>query len=375
MYSCRDNKTRKKEQGGFPMDERLKLLKEISDLPGVSGFEDEVRKYIRANMEGFAEVSKDNLGSIICRKQGSDDSPKIMIAGHMDEIGMMVTYITKEGFLKFQTLGGWWEQVMLAQRVVVKTSKGDVPGLIGSKPPHILKSDERKKVTEKDQMFIDIGASNKEEAESMGVMPGDPVIPYSPFQQMKNPKYLMGKAWDNRVGCAIFMEVIKELSKEDHPNTIYGVGTVQEEVGLRGATTSVAAVEPDIGFALEVDIAGDTPGVQEFEAQAKLGRGPSILLYDSSMVPHRKLRDFVIQTAKDAGIPIQFNAMAGGGTDAGRIHVYRTGVPSLVIGVPARYIHSHTGIIHRDDFDGAVALLVELAKLLDKDAVEEIKAD
>ena len=134
-------------------------------------------------------------------------------------------------------------------------------------------------------------------------------------------------------------------------------------------------MEPDIGFALEVDIAGDTPGIQEFEAQAKLGKGPSILLYDSSMVPHRKLRDFVIQTAKEAGIPIQFNAMAGGGTDAGRIHVYKTGVPSLVIGVPARYIHSHAGIIHRDDFDGAVALLVELAKRLDVTTVAKIKAD
>ena len=376
LCSCTKNIiTEKNRTGGFSMDERLMLLKEMSELPGVSGFEDEVRKYIRGHMEEFSEVTKDNIGSLICKKQGLNETPKIMIAGHMDEIGMMVTYITKEGFLKFQTLGGWWEQVMLAQRVVVKTSNGDVPGIIGSKPPHILKSEERKKVTEKDQMFIDIGASSKEDAESMGVMPGDPVVPYSPFQQMKNPKYLMGKAWDNRVGCAIFMEVIKELSKEDHPNTIYGVGTVQEEVGLRGATTSVAAVEPDIGFALEVDIAGDTPGIQEFEAQAKLGKGPSILLYDSSMVPHRKLRDFVIQTAKESNIPIQFNAMAGGGTDAGRIHLYKTGVPSLVIGVPARYIHSHAGIIHRDDFDGVVSLLVELAKRLDAAAVAEIKAD
>lgn len=264
---------------------------------------------------------------------------------------------------------------MLAQRVVVKTSAGNVPGLIGSKPPHILKSEERNKVTQKDQMFIDIGASSKEDAEGMGVMPGDPIVPVSPFIQMKNPKYLVGKAWDNRIGCAIFMEAIKELAGVEHPNTVYGVGTVQEEVGLRGATTSVAAVEPDIGFALEVDIAGDTPGIQEFEAQSKLGKGPSILLYDSSMVPHRKLRDFVVNTAREANIPIQFNSMSGGGTDAGRIHLHKTGVPSLVICVPARYIHSHAGIIHKDDFDAAVSLMVELVKRFDAKAVEEIKGD
>ena len=326
-------------------------------------------------MTGFAEISRDNLGSAICKKTGSSDTPRIMMAGHMDEVGMMVTYITKEGFLKFQTLGGWWEQVMLAQRVVIKTSSGDVPGIIGSKPPHILGDEERKKVVEKDEMFIDIGASSREDAENMGVLPGDPIIPVSPFQQMKNPKYLMAKAWDNRIGCAIFMEAIKQLAGVDHPNTVYGVGTVQEEVGLRGAMTSVSVVEPDIGLALEVDIAGDMPGVKEFEAIAKLGQGPSILLYDSSMIPHRKLRDFVVQTAKEANIPLQFASMPGGGTDAGRMHLYKSGVPSIVVGVPTRYIHSHAGIIHQDDFDNAVALMVELIKRLDADTVADIKGD
>lgn len=357
------------------MDERTKLLKEISEINGVPGYEDEVRKYIREKMSPISEVSKDNLGSIICRKKGTSDSPRIMLAGHMDEVGMMVTYITKEGFLKFQTLGGWWEQVMLAQRVVVKTSQGDIIGVIGSKPPHILKQEERQKVVEKSAMFIDIGASSKEDAENMGVRPGDPVIPYSPFTEMKNPKYLMGKAWDNRIGCAIFMEVLRELSGQSHPNTVYGVGTVQEEVGLRGATTSVSVVEPDIGFALEVDIPGDTPGIKEYEAQAHLGNGPSILIYDGSMIPHRRLRDFVIDTARSIGVPLQFNSMPGGGTDAGRIHVYKGGVPSLVVAVPTRYIHSHVGIIHRDDFDNAVKLMVEVIKRLDAAAVSAIKGD
>lgn len=355
------------------MDDRLTLLREISELPGVPGYEDLVRKYIKEKMQGISQVTTDNLGSVICKKVGSSEHPKIMMAGHMDEIGMMVTLITKEGFLKFQTLGGWWSQVMLAQRVTIKTSKGDVLGIIGSKPPHILRPDERNKTVEIADMFIDIGACGKEDAETMGVLPGDPVIPVSPFAEMKNPKYLLGKAWDNRLGCLMFMEVIKNLQGVPHPNTLYGVATVQEEVGLRGATTSVHTIDPDIGFALEVDIPGDTPGIKEHEAQAKLGKGPSIMLYDRSMIGHRGLRDFVVETAKSAGIPLQFNSMPGGGTDAGAMHTNRSGVPSLVVAVPTRYIHSHAGIIHRDDVDAAIALMTEVCKKLDESAAKAIK--
>ncbi len=356
------------------MDDRILFLKKITELPGVSGYEHEVGQFIQSEMTGLAEISKDNLGSVICKKMGSSDAPKIMLAGHMDEVGMMVSYITKEGFVKFQTLGGWWEQVMLAQRVTIKTALGDVLGIIGSKPPHLLKAEERKKPVEKDQMFIDIGASSKEEAEAMGIVPGDPIIPVSPFAQMKNPKYLMAKAWDDRIGCAIFMDVIRNLQSIEHPNTVYGVGTVQEEVGLRGATTSVSMVEPDIGVSLESDIPGDTPGVQEHEARSRLGEGPTILLYDSSMIPHIKFRDFVIQTAKDTKLPFQFNTMPGGGTDAGRIHVYKNGVPSICIAVPTRYVHCHAGIIHKDDYDAAVELVTQIVKRLDANTVEAIKS-
>ena len=286
----------------------------------------------------------------------------------------MVTSISKEGFLRFQSVGGWWEQVMLAQRVIVKTSKGDLPGVIGSKPPHILPPDERKKIVEKKDMFIDVGALSQEEArETFGIRPGDPIIPDSSFRVMANPKLLMAKAWDCRAGVAMFIEVIKRLANERHPNTIYGVGSVQEEVGLRGATTSSNYISPDIGFAVEVDIAGDTPGIKEEEALAKLGKGPSILLYDASMIPHVKLRDFVIETARQESIPLQLTSMAGGGTDAGRIHIHGRGVPSLVIGVPTRYIHSHQGIIHRDDYENAVKLMVAVVKRLDAITVQDLK--
>jgi len=350
--------------------ERLEMLRRLSEAPGVSGYEDEVRRVIREEVSGLAEVSTDKLGSVIVKKRGSADEPRIMLAGHMDEIGFVVTSITKEGFLKFLPVGGWWEQVMLAQRVVVKTRKGDVPGIIGSKPPHLLGQEERNKVVQKKDMFIDIGAADEKEAtEELGVRPGDQVVPDSRFQLTANGRLVMGKAWDDRIGIAVFIDVMRALKDGGHPNTIYGVGTVQEEVGLRGAKTSVEAVDPHVGFALEVDIPGDTPGVGEHEAISKVGKGLSILIIDSSMIPSRRLFELCVETAEKENIPFQYSAMGRGGTDAGRIHLHRTGVPSVVISVPTRYIHSHTSLLSLEDYDNTVKLVTALMRRLDAETV------
>ena len=356
------------------MDDTLKMMQELTEAPGISGFEEPVRRVMRRYMEPLSEILTDNLGSIVGRKVGQEGGPKILLAGHMDEIGFMVTRITDEGYLKFQTIGGWWDQVMLAQRVEIYTRQGPVIGVIGSKPPHILSSDERKKVYEKKDMFIDVGAFSREEAQSFGIRPGDPVVPVCPFTVMRNPKLLMTKAWDNRFGCALAIEVMRRLKGQPHPNVLYAVGNVQEEVGLRGATTTTNLIEPDIGFALDTGIAGDTPGIGPDEAEGKLGKGPVILLYDSSMIPHTGLRDLVIDTAEAQGVPYQFDKVAGGGTDAGRIHIFGAGVPSLVIGVPVRYIHTNAAIMHRDDFDNAVKLLVAVVKRLDAETVRQLKS-
>lgn len=355
------------------LDETLTMLKELTDAKGIPGNEREVREVMKKYIAPFAdEVTTDGLGSLIAKKVGQEAGPKVMIAGHLDEVGFMITNIDDKGFLRFQTVGGWWSQVMLAQRVTIVTKKGDVTGVIGSKPPHILSPEARKKPVEIKDMFIDIGASSREEANEWGVRPGDMVVPYFEFTVMNNEKMLLAKAWDNRIGCAIAIDVLKQLKDTEHPNVVYGVGTVQEEVGLRGAKTSAAKIQPDIAFGVDVGIAGDTPGVSEKEALGKMGNGPQIILYDASMVSHTGLRDFVTDIADELEIPYQFDALAGGGTDSGAIHVSHNGVPALSITIATRYIHSHAAMLHRDDYENTVKLIVEVIKKLDKEAVDSI---
>jgi putative aminopeptidase FrvX len=261
---------------------------------------------------------------------------------------------------------------VLAQRVVIKTRQGDVPGLIGSKPPHILSEEERKKLLEPKDMYIDIGATSKDDVKGLGIRPGDPIIPVFPFMISGTGKTYMAKAFDDRVGCALLIDVIKKLTQERHPNTVYGVGTVQEEVGLRGARTSSWVVEPDVGLTMETEVAGDVPDVKKEDAQGKLGKGPVIVIRDGSMIPNLRLRDFFVETAEELQIPYQFDLLDRGGTDSGAIHLHRRGVPNLVIAVPTRHIHSHAGIIHRDDYDQAVQLVTAVIKKLDAEKVDSL---
>ena len=359
------------------LDSTLQMFKDLTDANGIPGNERAPREVMKKYIAPYADsIETDNLGSLIAKKVGDENGPKIMVAGHLDEVGFMVTQIDDKGFLKFQTVGGWWSQVMLAQRVTITTRSGEeIIGVIGSKPPHILPAEVRNKVVDIKDMFIDIGAASKDEVLGWGIRPGDMVTPYFEFNVMKNDKYLLAKAWDNRIGCAIAIDVMKALKNENHPNILYSVGNVQEEVGLRGAKTSTYKIQPDIGFAVDVGIAGDTPGVTPKESNSKMGAGPQIVVYDASMVSHRGLREFVIDVAEENNIPYQFEALSGGGTDAGSIHVTANGIPALSIGIATRYIHSHAGIFHRDDYENAVKLIVEVIKKLDRDAVNKIIFD
>lgn len=354
------------------MDHDLQLMKELTETAGPPGFEMRVHRFMKERLSQITpNTQEDNLGSIV--GQHGDTGPKILMAAHLDEVAFMVTHITKDGFLRIQALGGWWGHVMLAQRVKVLTRKGDLTGVIGSKAPHVLSIEERKNVLDISNMFVDIGATSQEEAESFGVVVGDPIVPICPFEVLPNPKMLMAKAWDNRAGCYVTLKVLEQIRNESHPNTVFCGATVQEEVGLRGAVTLSHQISPDIAFALDVGVAGDTPGMSQKEGHSKLGGGPLLGFYDSSMIPHLNLRDFVIDTAKEHHIPYQTDIMPGGGTDAGKFHMTHNGVPSMVISVPARYIHSHVSIVSRDDLDLAVKLLVALIKKLDEKTVKEIK--
>ncbi|MCT6924556.1 MULTISPECIES: M42 family metallopeptidase [Bacillales] len=356
------------------LDATLQMLKDLTDANGIPGNERAPREVMKKYIAPFAdEMETDNLGSLIAKKVGDTNGPKIMVSGHLDEIGLMVTKIDDKGFISFQTVGGWWGQVMLAQRMTITTRSGEeIIGVIGSKPPHILPAEVRKKPVDIKDMFIDVGATSKEEAMEWGIRPGDMITPYFEFHVMKNDKHLLAKAWDNRIGCAIAIDVLRALKDEKHPNIVYGVGSVQEEIGLRGAKTATHKIQPDIGFAVDVGIAGDTPGVTPKESTSKMGAGPQIVIYDASMVAHSGLRDFVLDVAEENNIPYQFETIAGGGTDAGAIHITANGVPSLAIGVATRYIHSHAGILHRDDYENAVKLIVEVIKKLDRDTVNQI---
>ena len=356
------------------MDATFQLLKELTEVFGAPGYEASVRAVVRKYMQGLGEISQDKIGSVICKKAGSAASPKVMLAGHMDEIGFMVKQITPEGFIKFIPLGGWFDQVLLGQRVVIQTSKGEVVGVIGAKPPHLLTQEERTKVVVKKDMYIDIGATSQQEVEEAGVKVGDPILPRADFVPLANGKTYLSKAFDDRVGTALVISTLQALQGLDHPNTVYGTATVMEEVGLRGATTSVRVVDPDVAIVLESDIAGDVPGIKPEESMIKLGKGPTVLIYESRTIPNLKLRELIIATARAENIPVQISYVEAGGTDAGAIHLHGVGVPSAILAVAARHIHSHSSMIHREDYDLAVRLLTAVILRLDADTVAGLTA-
>jgi putative aminopeptidase FrvX len=353
--------------------ETLELFKTLTELPGTSGFESEVRFFMKEQLSQYSdELIQDNLGSIFGVKRGNEDGPRVMVAGHMDEVGFMVTSITENGMIRFQTLGGWWSQVLLAQRVQIMTPNGPVVGVIGSIPPHLLNEALRKKPMEIKNMLIDIGADDREDAIKIGIKPGQQIIPICPFTPMANEKKILAKAWDNRYGCGLAIELLKEVQNESLPNTLFSGANVQEEVGLRGAQTASHMIKPDIFYALDASPANDMSGNKDEFGQ--LGKGALLRIMDSSYVTNKGMREFVLDTAETHKIPYQYY-VGMGGTDAGRVHLSNNGVPSAVIGICSRYIHTSSSIIHVDDYAAAKALIVELVKKTDNTMLETIKSN
>jgi endoglucanase len=355
-------------------DRATRLLEELANAPGPSGFEGAVRAILAREMGAAGlEVSTDGLGSVIGVLRGAADSPRIMLAAHMDEVGAVVRYVTPEGMVKFQMLGGWLDQALVDQRWTILTNKGPVAAVSGLRSVHITPSEDRAKVTPRDDLFLDVGARSKQEAEALGIGVGDPIVPVSPFAELSNGRYV-SKALDDRVGCVMLLEALRRLKEQGQqiPGTIYFVGTVQEEVGLRGARTAVDVVKPHVGISLEAGIAADHPGGKRDMAQQRLGGGPVINLADSSMLANLKLRDLFQRAAAESKIPLQVEVTSYGGQDAAEMQRYGAGRPSINFSVPTRYLHSHNSVIDRADFDHAVNLLVKILLGLDAKTVEEI---
>jgi putative aminopeptidase FrvX len=293
-----------------------------------------------------------------------------MVTAHMDEVGFVVQAITRSGLIRLAPLGSWWTHVLPAQRVRILTAGGDqIPGVIGVKPPHFLQESERDKVMKLDDMFVDVGAASGDEVtKEFGIRLGDSIVPDTTFRTMHNESYLLGKAFDNRVGMVLTILTLRYLKDVSHPNHVIGAGTVQEEVGTRGAQTAAYVTEPDAAIVLEGTPADDLPGIPEDERQAIVGRGVQIRILDPSAIMNRRFVDHAIAMAERYSIAYQLAVRKTGGTDAKAIHLHARGVPTIVLGVPARYIHTPQSILHVDDCLSALRLILALIHSLDAEA-------
>ncbi len=353
-------------------DSAIQLMKEFTRSNGPSGFEGPVRTLFEREMRNAgAEVSTDGLGSVIGRVPGEIASPRVMVDAHMDEVGLMVQSITRDGFIKVQRLGGQLGANLIGQRWTIITSKGTIPAVSGAEDAHISSPEGVNWSIDAKNVFLDVGARSKTEAEALGIQPGDGIAPSSPFTVLANQRYAT-KAWDDRIGLIIEIEALKQLQKDGmkSPNSIYFAGTVQEELGERGAITAAHQIRPDVGIALEAGIADDYPGVNADEPAERLGGGPAVFVYDASAIPNAKLLKLVRDTAAANHISLQADLVPGGATDATSIQKSANGIPVICIVVPTRYTHANTGVLARSDFDNAVALLVDLLKRLDASTVK-----
>jgi endoglucanase len=347
----------------LPDERTIELLRSLSEAAGPPGAEDEVRAIVHRTLEGVGSIRHDRLGSLLCEKRGSADEPRVVLDSHLDEVGFLVHSIDDGGRLSLVALGTWWSHVLLGQRVDVLTDAGRVAGVIGATPPHFLSADARKSVLGLDDMYVDVGACERSQVEALGVQVGDPVVPHTRFRKMGVDGVVSGKAFDDRVGVSVMCEVMLGLRDRDHPNTVIGVGAVQEELGSRGAGTAADVARPDVAIVLEGTPADDVPG--HSARQGVMGRGPQIRLFDPTAVANRRLARFVRDVAGELDIDVQIAVRRTGGTDAATIHRSRSGVPAVVIGVPVRYIHSHVSLVDLRDLAAARRLVLDLVVRLD----------
>ncbi len=342
--------------------DNLQLLKTLSESFGPSGFEDDVRETIHKIITPVADdVRTDPLGNLIAAINPGKDFT-LLLDAHMDEIGFMVSYVEESGVLRFSPIGGWDDRLLPALRIAVKTEKGNLHyGTVGSIPPHIQSPDDQKTPLKPDDLFVDVGAVSSEAVERMGIRVGSPMVPHAEVMHLEGNS-IMGKAFDDRAGCAVLIRVLEAFSKARPDFTLQACFSVCEEVGLRGAKTAAFQVQPTVALALEGTVAADTPGTPKHKNPTRMGRGPAVTVADRSIIVHPKLARFIEQTAKEMKIPCQIKTPSFGATDAGAIHLSGGGVLTGVISIPCRYIHSPNIVMNLDDFDHTVKLVTEVSR-------------
>jgi len=342
------------------VDDLKGLLRAFADVAGPSGFESEVSDLLRRTLEPLMdEVTVDVLGNVVGTRAG--EGPRVMVAAHMDEIGVMVRYVDDQGFLRFAPLGGWFDQTILGQRMVVHGAKGRLVGVIGSKPPHLMDEEDRKKPIKLRDMFMDIGAKDAADAAALGVDVGTVATMERSMAEMANG-YVTGKAFDDRAGVVMMVAALQRLQGKEVPATMLAVGTVQEEVGLKGARTSAFGLDPDVALVAETTIPGDHPEVKKEQVHLETGKGPGITVADADgrgIIVPRGVLTWLRSTADDAGIPYQLDILSGGTTDATAIHLTKSGIPAGVVSVPTRYLHSPIEMLSLDDLDKGAQLIAQ----------------
>lgn len=357
------------------MDEkRIDLLKRLSEVNGISGAERNVARLVKKELEGVVDtIEFDNLGSLVATQNGKEGEPRVLLSAHMDEVGFLVKQIEKGGYLRLHNVGGWWGHVVLAHEWTITTRDGkEYVGVTGAQPPHGMPPEQRNKVLEIKDIYVDMGVSSEEDIAKLGIKVGDTVTPRQSFRVMNDGKTLLGKAWDDRVSVAVGIEVLKRLKAEGHSATVSLAATVQEEVGLRGAKTASYLARPDIAFALDVTMSYDLPGSPAMDT--KLGAGVALSIMDGSVIGHRGLFDHVEKVARAKGVKYTYDLLTAGGTDSGEIHKQFDGVVNMTISIPCRYFHSHVSLVHADDVEATIELLVAVIKGLDKKVLADLKA-
>jgi putative aminopeptidase FrvX len=335
------------------------LLGRFSDAHGLSGYEEDVAALLKRELEPLVDdLTIDKMGNVIAIRSG--EGPAVMVAAHMDEIGLMVSHIDEEGFLRVVPVGGWFDQTILGQRVLVATTNGKrIPGVVGSRPPHLMDAEDRKKMVKLKDMFVDCGATSADQAAVMGVEVGSPMTIDRELRRL-GEDFVTGKALDNRAGCVMMVSALKLLKGKKVQATIQAVGTVQEEVGLKGARTSAYGLSPDVALATDVTIPGDHPGVTKNESHVAVGKGPSITVIDAAgrgIIAPRPVLRWLRESAEKASIPYQLQVGDGGTTDATAINISKTGIPCTVVSVPTRYIHSPVEVLSLRDLEQGAALI------------------